>query len=263
MAVFTPGISPYAYAADNPVLYVDEYGLGWVGDILRRVKDVVLRGVGFTRHGSLATSTHGRRANNVYYSWDNKSSSSSSSGNSSSSTNTPPSNRRDPIDIDPLTSLSGLIPNEFNPTLAPSRPGIPESNIIIPQAGQKTHFSGDVKFKPNSDSFYSIETTDEVLGELVNTLQDATNLRVLIIGNTGTDSHDPSDIYGNTTEALGQPATLNGASVKVRDLMNARARAVYKYLIDHGISPDRLKYGSGTRYNNASGRKTTFILSNP
>jgi RHS repeat-associated protein len=260
MAILTPGISPYAYAYDNPINGIDDYGLGFWSDLWNRAKDVALRAVGFTRHGGVVTG----EARNVYYTWDHKgkssSNSSSSSGNSTASVRTPyvpdkSSSNMALMEPDKIDYEPGPIPD-------PIPVDVPKPPITV-KAGEKLNYNREVKFKSNSNDFYNVEATDEALSELVNSLKADPAINVLIMGNTGTETNDPNETYGNSDAALNSPATINGTNGTIRDLMNARAKAVFNYLIRHGIDPNRLKYGPGTRYNNPSGRKTTFRLNKP
>lgn len=257
MAVFTPGISPYSYANDNPINYIDYYGLG-ILDWFKKKKNPYPFYKPYQRPKQRKPKQrHNRRSSNR----------SNNHSNTSSATASTPVNRL-PY-LDPLASMSVFVPNDFDSDLAPvspftsGRPDVPGSDIPIPRAGYSTNFSGEVRFNVDSDRFYSIEATDKVLSALVNTLQDAPALKVLILGNAGSDGIERGTIYGNTSQALEQTAIINGRRGTVGQLMTSRARAVYNYLIDRGISPERLLYGPGNYYNNIAGRKTTFVISNP
>jgi len=67
--------------------------------------------------------------------------------------------------------------------------------------------SGDIEFYENSDRFYNLETTDHVLGELMNILKnEQPGAGLLIIGNTGSDGKEKDFIYGNSDKVLKQDA---------------------------------------------------------
>jgi outer membrane protein OmpA-like peptidoglycan-associated protein len=260
MAVFTPGISPYAYANDDPISNYDEDGLG-IRRWWEKARDIALTAVGFTRVGSLkAIGTNGK--SNVYYRWDHGGKSGSRRGSSSgtATAHTP---------YVPATSSS-------IPLILSDEPDQPEPIIISPipieepipkykdkpiKGGTYLPFAEDVHFVGSSDRFYDAAYTEKTLSDLVKTLQESPQLTVLILGNVDINTHT----MGNSAAALQQQVKYNGQWKPASDLMVGRARAVFNYLVRKGIDPVRLIYGSGNVLDTPdnSGMKTTFILKNP
>jgi outer membrane protein OmpA-like peptidoglycan-associated protein len=253
MAIFTPGISPYVFTNNNSMNGIDDYGLGFWRDAWETIKSVILPIVGFTKHGGIITS----EARNRYYTWDHKSKSHSNRRSSSNNTHVQPPSVPSSTSI----SYASVETEKINYSQVEVPPLI--TNIFIPpismKEGEKLTYNKEIRFETNSDRFYNIEATDDALSELVNSLKSDPAINVFIQGNTG-EPNDPDEIYGSSDDALNSPVFVNGKMKTTRDLMNARAKAVFNYLIRHGIDSKRLKYGPGIRYNNISGRKTTFKL---
>jgi hypothetical protein len=224
MAVFTPGISPYAYAEDNPILYIDEYGLGWVGNLLRSIKDLFSSDDRCFCPKQKTSNDTGRRAKKSPHkrvrSWPNSSSPSSSSSSSGTSTT--------PVNLDPLTPISGLITNEFNPTLAPSVPVIPSPNQGFvnyyiksgendDEEPEATEISGHITFKVQT---YEIDLTNpanvDFLNKVIVTLIEYPQMIIEISSNTADFANNiPKKVYERTS--------------------NMRAGAIIEYLRRMGV----------------------------
>ena len=250
MAVFTPGISPYTYANDNPVLYIDYYGLG-IKDLWNKVKDFTMTKVlGYQKHGS-------HSAGNVYYTRNKKNNYKPNYASVTPDEPPPPDRPK----IDPIDPIGGLVPND-QPSMDVA--DVPQNDIPPSYKGrpvkEKLTVTEDIPFKKNSDKFYDLDVAEETLKDLVQTLIDFPQLTLYIAGNVGSSY---LKITGHSKEALDQSTMLNGKWVPARDLMNARARSVYNYLISKGIDPSRLTPGPGNVYNTGSGKKTSFELRNP
>jgi len=159
---------------------------------------------------------------------------------------------------EPIIDLDeNIVFDDFFINAEPIIPQIPEPDIYeIPTGKPSLSFSEKIYFKRNSNNFYSIELTEEHLAKLVRTLLYDPKLNLFIVGNVGGDFN----ITGNSKEALAQKTMLNGKWVNASELMNARALAVYKFLISKGINPSRLSYGPGNAYNKGSGMMASFVL---
>lgn len=279
MAVFTPGISPYAYANDNPINEIDYYGLG----IIDWFKKHVMGNHSMTywksrlKNTSFMKSVKGMfglvdATGNLYRpSSRSHSGSSSSSGSSApsnptaSNNNTPPDNERDDVILEPLQSRTAELSNG-EPDLAlrmpsSSQPPIPEYKNKPIKGGTTLPFAENIYYQSSSDRFLNAAYTEKTLSDLVKSLQEYPQLTVLILGNLDMTGA----ITGNGRAALNQPADLNGIRSTAGAVMNARAMAVYNYLVGKGISPERLIPGAGNVFDTprGTGMKTTFVLKNP
>ncbi|MCD6660667.1 MAG: hypothetical protein LT105_10945, partial [Lentimicrobium sp.] len=259
MAVFTPGISPYSYADDNPINYIDYYGLGLI-DWWRKVKDFAMTKVlGFRKYGSYV-------AGNVYFTRNRgkkyKPNFARVPPHEPRTTNTITSTPREEIEIPFLEPKEAYIPTgepDLNMTFRPLSPPTPEyrGNPIPPD--KPYTFSASINFEFKSDR-YDLEGTEKTLSDLVKTLIDYPQLEVIICGNAWGDVSNvtnSTDVWDRNSRLNGTPSTLGG-------LAGARAVAIKKYLEGKGISSSRIKAWRGNVYPDSKrGQSTSFELKNP
>jgi RHS repeat-associated protein len=239
MAVFTPGISPYSYADDNPISNIDYYGLGPL-DWWRKVKDFVMTNIlSATKYGSWT-------AGNVYYRFLNTGSSASPNY-----TTYGPHEPRAPYAPGPPEGQYELMASDEK--IPTSKIEIPDPfDLPIPQFRDKDFpaaISVDLPFEINSFNLDE-DKAEKLLSDLIKSLQDYPQLQILIMVNTADGYHVPGKLYGGSKEVLDQPG--------IRGLMNNRANAIYQFLIRKGINPSQLKYGPGKHFDDPSKRKAVF-----
>jgi outer membrane protein OmpA-like peptidoglycan-associated protein len=257
MAVFTPGISPYSYADDDPINKIDYYGLGErEREERRREREQHRR----ERQQNRENRRRERERNRNAYQYDK--------GNNYNPNFTTygPHDPTGPVIIGKVPSgnppmLSDDISFSDPVTAEKIQLPIPNASFPIPDAGEKASFSKDILFISSSDRLYGIPANDQVLSELVKTLQDFSQVTLFIYGNVQIDG----GTAGNSQAALTQEVRYNGQWRTANDLMVGRARAVYNYLIRKGIDPKRLNFGAGNVYNNTTRdmKKTSFEVRNP
>ena len=248
MAVFTPGISPYTYADDNPVNNVDYYGLGKEERIKRRMERQNRRRIR-KAHRDAKPEGKGNKYNPNFITYGPHEPRSASGGGIPYAA---------PLILGPPAGNYELITsNENIPMLEVKIPDpLPlEHNIYdlpIPQYRDKDFpaaISVDLPFEINS---YELDEdkAGKLLSDLIKSLQDYPQLQILIMVNTADGYHVPGKLYGSSKEVLDQHG--------IRELMNNRANAIYQYLIRKGVNPSQLKYGPGKHYDDPSKRKAVF-----
>ncbi len=271
MADFVTYQSPYAMADNNPIGFVDEYGLGsGVGDFLRSIfgggcsckgKGTGGRKAKKKKKASMKRNIRinkkiARRKNKK-----NKTKSPTSNPNSTRvATTTPQDGPRplvDGIDVTPrgLLDLGGNLDFGLPELRIPEpAPAIPEFNGI--PITDPISFNRDVKFKPSRSEFKDVDYTEKTLRDLIKTLKEYPQLKVLILGNTSYDT--------SSTVTTGTGAMVNGSPGTVGQLQLTRARAVEQFLINNGIDWRRISVGNGTinTTGGTSNMSSTFILSN-
>jgi len=257
MSVFTPGISPYAYAYNNPISLTDEFGLGpfkdWLNKVKLKVADTFMRIFGYKPKGGDHNREYVKYHRNTYKPVRVPATQ-------------PPTddNDRPPSDIDQISSIgfNGFENNTDVPDIEQifNNP-TPFYNVTPIHVDEEIKFSLDIKFGGNRFNVYEINTNEKTLSELVKTLIDYPQLQLEIIGNAATDGVRSGFLYGSSPDALNQRNKKTG--MKTGTLMINRAKAVYNYLIDKGIDPSRLNCKTGRHSSNGiEGRKTTFNLKN-
>jgi len=267
MAVFTPGISPYTYANNDPIDKIDYYGLGPISDW---IKKHILHNHSLAYYKSSFINSKFMKsidkhlgnmdaAGNVAWGGTHHKSPNSNHFISSPSATHPYDH------ADPIASRSALLQTEEvveelqQIEIRHSDPPVFRDHVIPP--GGKLPFTQDISYVGSSDKFFNQPLTDKILKDLVNTLKDYNHLKLFILGNVDMNTK----LTGNTPAALGQGIRYKGRDKTAGELMIGRAQAVYNYLISKGIDPDRLDFGTGNVFNTKdnSGMRTSFILSNP
>ncbi|MDJ1502081.1 RHS repeat-associated core domain-containing protein [Xanthocytophaga agilis] len=163
------------------------------------------------------------------------------------------------------TSNDGEGDDDDNTPNEPSKVIYKDAEI---EPGTKYSFDERINFKPNTGQFADPdEVVSKKLDDLVNLLINHPNVKVLIAGNgiaLSDGNQDPNpDLYGHGKIAMERSATLNGNPSTAKQVLTARARAVYNFLIKQkGISKTQLIYGPG---NVLRGTKPTvsFEIRNP
>jgi RHS repeat-associated protein len=259
MQVFDMWQSSYTYANNNPILYQDEYGLGILnalGNLFTRAFNGVMSLVNAGCRCSYETKTTLNQAwrdpdpttvlfNNLF------SGSSSRKSSSSPQSSTPP--------ITPIASnnpagiiipdFSSNIP-EINPSAMPTpNIGIPDISLsqTLPPLPTNVEFNRDIPFITGTTNLYDQALTEKTLYDLISTLQEHAELRVVISGNTNFDS---AGIDENNV-------MVNGKSGTISQLQIGRANAIKKLLIKRGIDPARILLKKGKK---AGAVSTTFKL---
>ena len=127
------------------------------------------------------------------------------------------------------------------------------TNDVIPTVA-------DVAFKPNSDAYYDTPENNKIINDLIVTLKEYPELKLIIEGNAGTDKKYPNVVYGNSPEALGRGSMYSGVKSTVGKLMSGRAKAIYNALTKAGIDGNRIETKAGSASDTPEGRKTSFIF---
>lgn len=121
-------------------------------------------------------------------------------------------------------------------------------------------FDEEILFVNQTDFFSNPKKAWEQLEDLSKLLIKEKDLHVTIIGNTASDEPTDGVIYGNSEAALGQISRLNLQGATIRDAMNARAKRVFKLLVDNGVNPSQLDYTIGTHRRTKKERVVSFRI---
>ena len=234
MAAFTPGISPYAYAYDNPVNLIDDYGLGGIPHPWRWWKEYIKKHI-----FKPILNLFGVRTNTI--------------GNVTprGKTVTPlgQSHGTEPQrEVQHLAYINPLQPRELD-TESPSETIImpPENNSFGRKAITPPQIYS-ITFHSNSDQPETTEQNAKFLRGLLLSMIDDPTLYIEIAGNTGTI---PGYKDNGQYELNGQPSSLG-------NIQSARARAIKRYLEANGILPSRIKTRNGKDYPDRSGFSVTI-----
>ena len=264
MADFVNYQSPFVLADNNPIGNIDEYGLGrtpwwlrWlVGGSGRNCSCKQREGVvGFIKR--LFAPKPNKKKKRKKRKKRKKSSSGGSNNNSQDETRPPVS----ALNFDGRGITERGVPID-----------VPDIEIPVPVKPRKTipvfrgqaitdpiSFELTVGFQVNSDKFVDKRAAHKTLNDLLKTLKEYPQLKVLIIGNT---SQNPDASY--KPRSLDSKATLNGnENSTIRELQLARAKAVERFLFLRDINWRRISVGTGEiRFEGPEGRTTRFILIN-
>jgi hypothetical protein len=258
MADFMPGINPYSFGYDNPILYGDPDGLGPLLDLWRKVKDGVMATLGYQKHGSYKTDSKsgGKRSNNVSYSRNgNTGKSKSSSADTGSNEDTGPDmlsiilpqsgftspeiNTRPEINPLPQKSFDNLTP-DFT---------IGRNTITGPAPGRRVSFALPIRFGWRSVSVINADKTH--MEKLAQLLINNPNYRLTIMANSGISQQEEnfgeyrsgydSDVRSQTGFFIDD----NGNTGTAGQQMLSRGRALRRALISLGVNPSQLSVGFG------------------
>jgi RHS repeat-associated protein len=262
MAGFHPGITPYSISYNNPVLYIDYYGLGPIHDFLQSVITSVVRVFGFDTKGKILPKSSGGGNFVIYKNPRAKSASSNKASvpsgepkHTAQTTKRLESNVTTPDINLPLSSIASF---DFE-----DRVQVPDISIDIPVSGHNISFDKMINFKVDSNNPVSNQEFNENLQELLIVMNAEPKLMLEIIAHAGSDYPGQEKYYGESDAALGQAAICNKKITTVKGLMSERALAVYSFLKNNGINPNRMKISAGRLYETPTGRKVTFKLINP
>ena len=246
MADFINFQSPYAMANNNPVQNVDYYGLGIINGfkaIFRKIGAATKKlfsGNKCNCSSSGESIAQGfRRPDNIFP----RRSRNRRNRNPKSKTRvttSAPSETREPVSSVPGSPI-GININFPQPiigqlaSLAPIPPtlSIPEFNgtpITAPIG-----FDRNIEFQKSKFELNDTDHTEKTLNDLIKTLKEYPQLKVLILGNASFDSKNKAKVNGNKGKYV-PPA---------QKLQLQRARAVEQFLINRGINWRRINVGTG------------------
>lgn len=174
------------------------------------------------------------------------------------------------------TSLTGVLPHSHpHPVIIGqhfTRPVKKHPVAARPPLPLGTPLERKVEFGITSAQFRNRAQVDNALAGLVKVLQQFPALQVVLEGNVDGPSNLKPALYGRGAAARAyQNAPERLASIasgetfnSVGELMDARARAVKRYLVDKGIQANRITCRPGRIYPEQKQRRSvTVILSNP
>jgi RHS repeat-associated protein len=238
MADFFTGINPYSFAFDNPILFGDPDGLGPI-DWLKRL---------FRGHVGDGASRQARRSQRYNHATGvTRGPRSKGSQNHNNSSSTPTSQPQVLIALG-----SGPTRQEDEkPEPPPDKrddPNPPKIDIDRVLTGNPVTYTEVVKFKGGKDEIENQYTAGGQLKALVDILKAHPEISAFIHGNVGDG------------ELPGTKFLLNDKLVPAEKLMNARAKAIYNFLIERGVDPKQLKYGTGQVNGDSDGYNVTFDL---
>ena len=254
MADFTSGISPYSYANDNPVCYIDYYGLG--------KSDYEREEAKRKRRQKRANRQRRRRSRRFH----RRTAVKTQRGNKYN----PNFTTYGPFTPDPLAYVAKAPPMPADVQLDPFRFPTPElqytfnvdddtepSPSIIEKELDRDWETGypvkksslRIKFHNSSDKIYNTPLNYKLLSDLKISLHEDPSLKVVILGNAY--NQDKSVTPDTPAWLNAEPNTpLNSTFGGV---MTARAMAIKNWLMDNGISEDRIRAKEGEIRTNISG----------
>jgi hypothetical protein len=258
LADFVNYQSPYVFADNNPILYVDEYGFG----IFRAIGNIFSR-IGFgikklVSGGSCNCSQfQGESLRDAWnqpdfpglnnfvsdlFSGSGRNSSNSSSSSSDRSTNNI-DNKRDPISAIDLPGSSGIssdnsisfntskLDNTFNPRDSSEKdnPRRTPPTFNGKKIKANTTISLNISYVKSRFLIEPTDTNKKIVNDLIKTLKEYPDLKLILSANMDVDDSDSSLI-------------LTGEGrMSVSNFKKGRAKSILKILTDNGISKSRVQ----------------------
>jgi outer membrane protein OmpA-like peptidoglycan-associated protein len=268
MADFVNYQSPYVMSDNNPVLNVDEYGLGIlnaIGNLFKRLANGIAN-IGVTCECNKRTEQESLR--DAFGRSDPSLNPFGGGSNSKPTPSPPPTGGEGRPVVDPIDNLNpaGIAMNSNDIQ-------VPEINIPIPASYSqptpskprptpipiigyraRVSFNRDIEFG-NSSSKLNTSHTEKTLRDLIKTLVDYPQLLVLISANVSVIT-DQSINRDTGMRVDGQEGTIGS-------LQSARARAIQRFLTKHGVNSKQILIGNGAIKTDGSNPDATFKLINP
>jgi RHS repeat-associated protein len=245
MADFVNYQSPYVMSDNNPVLNVDEYGLGIlnaIGNLFKRLANGIAN-IGVTCECNKRTEQES--LGDAFRRSDPSLNPFGGGSNSKPTPSPPPTGGEGRPVVDPIDNINpaGIAMNTNNIQ-------VPEINIPAPRfsfsidnnrllEGNPINIS--VRFESNSEKLKSDASNkainDKTLNDLLKTLTDYPHIMLLIQGDVSNKN--------NPTWQEDTDIRINDGRGTVGQLQLSRAKAIKKFLVKRGIDPNRLSVGKG------------------
>lgn len=229
MAPFSPGISPYSYAYNDPINNIDYYGLGpfsWLWKFLVWIINDPSRATYSHIHDKIIWHQH-------------------------SKTQTPPPHEQSnetvqyipaPMPLQTNTTPSMAITPPKVPIVPSIPPDILKNTIFAGQRGANPEVTGHIKFKIQSaDIDFENNANEEFLNKIVKTLVEYPQIMIEVKSNTADYAEKVS------------PQTVFNTSM-------ARSRAIIKYLRSKGVLNKIIAVPGEHRRGGDEERTTTFKI---
>lgn len=260
LADFFPGINPYSFAYDNPILYGDPDGLGPIKDFFKKLFN------GFVGDKASPQARRSQRKAKATGVARSRGKGQSQKGEKSQTDPSPPRvfyafNELDRKGIDEDDSEPGK--PHISPVPMPNDSHLPTPSIL----GQEVTPANPVTirlpiaFRSSSNIVSNYTLARDQLQKIADDLIKDPRLSVFVVGNievTRTYANRVGLTIGNSNQALDQQMFMNGNLVPARNIMNARAQAVVNILIDLGVDPSQIDFGPGTIFDSVRGWRVTL-----
>jgi hypothetical protein len=257
--------SPYAFADNNPVKYVDEYGLG-VGRWLRNIfKGCDCKGKG---NGFLGWRNWGKPGYKNYKVGGGKKRRNNKKQSTIVDMRFIDREVKEFTDQSTSDFFNGLtfgfndeitipdvIEEEDDVNVPPYEFPIHKGKII----NGRVTFDESIQFITKTDEFNNVPYAEKILKALIKTLKLYPLLDIDIKANISQNPWNPwkTGLYDNSG------AKMNGKVVSPHSAMNTRAKAIRKFFTDRGIDISRISISTGEMRNTGQkGRTATFELIN-
>ncbi|MBD3582197.1 DUF6443 domain-containing protein [Flavobacterium selenitireducens] len=269
MADFTSYQSPYVVSDNNPVLNMDEDGLGFFNVIVNLLKRLwgAIQSIGNDCSCNKYTQESVRGAwirpdfpvinewlSDVFDGGGNKRQTKKESK---------PVKDRDKLtalDMDGAGLVEGdnsisnvdiTIPRFVTPTPRPKIKPVPTLDNKPIEIGKT--YNRHIQFAGNSSTL-NLPLTERTMRDMLKTLKDFPQVHFMISTSVSVSSGRGATLNSLTT-VDGKTGTLGG-------LMSARANAIYKFLIRRGVKPKQLSIGVGKIKTDGSQPDATFTVTN-